>query len=72
MRKFLLSLALVAFAQPVTLAAKAPQEQSAVAARERFILVEGGRNFRDIGGYRTRDGRTVAWGKLYRSGSLGG
>ena len=37
----------------------------------RFILLEGGRNFRDVGGYRTEDGRTVEWGKLYRSGSLG-
>ena len=41
------------------------QEQS------RFILLEGGRNFRDVGGYRTEDGKTVKWGVLYRSGSLG-
>ncbi|MFI0715018.1 tyrosine-protein phosphatase [Streptomyces inhibens] len=27
-------------------------------------------NFRDLGGYRTRDGRTVRWGRLYRSDSL--
>ena len=39
-------------------------------ARERFIVLEGGRNFRDVGGYRTADGRTVRWGALYRSGSL--
>lgn len=71
MRKFLLSLALAVLVQPITLAAKAPQAHSTVAAHERFVLVEGGRNFRDIGGYRTRDGRMVAWGRLYRSGSLG-
>lgn len=29
------------------------------------------RNFRDLGGYRSADGRTVAWGLLYRSDSLG-
>ncbi|MEV7614884.1 tyrosine-protein phosphatase [Streptomyces sp. NPDC089799] len=28
-------------------------------------------NFRDLGGYRTRDGRTVRWGRLYRADSLG-
>lgn len=37
---------------------------------ERFIVLEGGRNFRDVGGYRTADGRSVKWGVLYRSGSL--
>ncbi|QLY28492.1 tyrosine-protein phosphatase [Nocardia huaxiensis] len=28
-------------------------------------------NFRDLGGYRSADGRTVRWGRLYRSDSLG-
>ncbi|QES48175.1 protein tyrosine phosphatase [Streptomyces venezuelae] len=28
-------------------------------------------NFRDMGGYRTRDGRELRWGRLYRSDSLG-
>lgn len=27
-------------------------------------------NFRDVGGYRTGDGRTVRWGRLYRADSL--
>lgn len=27
-------------------------------------------NFRDLGGYCTQDGRTVRWGRLYRSDSL--
>ncbi|MFD8570219.1 tyrosine-protein phosphatase [Streptomyces sp. NPDC059639] len=27
-------------------------------------------NFRDLGGYRTLDGRTVRWGRLYRSDAL--
>ncbi|WP_441247996.1 tyrosine-protein phosphatase [Kitasatospora sp. McL0602] len=28
-------------------------------------------NFRDLGGYRAADGRSVRWGRLYRSDSLG-
>jgi len=36
------------------------------------MALEGALNFRDIGGYRTRDGRTVAYGKVYRSGELAG
>ena len=39
---------------------------------ERVVALEGGRNFRDMGGYETRDGRRTKWGKLYRSGSMGG
>jgi len=31
----------------------------------------GADNFRDVGGYTTSDGRTVAWGRLFRSGHLG-
>ncbi|WP_446743090.1 tyrosine-protein phosphatase [Silvibacterium acidisoli] len=38
----------------------------------RHLPLQGTPNFRDIGGYRTTDGRTVRWGLLYRSGVLGG
>lgn len=38
----------------------------------RLLPLEGGRNFRDLGGYQTTDGHTVKWGKLYRSGVLAG
>lgn len=38
--------------------------------RLRVLPLEGGRNFRDLGGYPTQDGRTVKWGLLFRSGSL--
>ncbi len=37
---------------------------------ERILPLEGGRNFRDLGGYATTDGRRVRWGRLYRSGSM--
>lgn len=43
-------------------------EESIVA--ERVFRMQKIRNFRDIGGYMTRGGRQVAWGKIYRSGSL--
>ena len=42
------------------------------AAHSRLLPLQGGRNFRDLGGYRTGDGRTVKWGVLYRSGSMHG
>ncbi|NUU25695.1 MAG: tyrosine-protein phosphatase [Streptomycetaceae bacterium] len=38
---------------------------------QRHIAFERLHNFRDMGGYRTADGREVAWGRLYRSDSLG-
>lgn len=36
----------------------------------RHLQFEKVRNFRDLGGYRALDGRSVRWGVLYRSGSL--
>ena len=36
----------------------------------RHIHFESVPNFRDLGGYRTHDGRTVAWRRLFRSGAL--
>lgn len=36
----------------------------------RLLPLQGARNFRDLGGYRTADGRSVRWGKLFRSGSM--
>jgi protein-tyrosine phosphatase len=40
--------------------------------QRRPIALEGGHNFRDLGGYRTGDGRQVKWGLVYRSGSMAG
>ncbi len=36
----------------------------------RRLPLEGARNFRDLGGYRTAEGRYVRWGLVYRSGHL--
>ena len=37
---------------------------------ERILNLEGGCNFRDLGGYRTRDGRELKWRRVFRSGVL--
>ncbi len=37
---------------------------------ERLLPLEGGINFRDMGGYAARDGRRVKWRRLYRSGTM--
>lgn len=37
---------------------------------ERVLPLQQASNFRDIGGYKTKDGRTVRWGKAYRSGAM--
>lgn len=39
---------------------------------ERLLNLEGGNNFRDLGGYITREGRPVKRGLLYRSGVMTG
>ncbi len=36
----------------------------------RTLELEGSVNFRDLGGYPTRDGRTVAWRRLFRADGL--
>jgi len=48
-----------------------PRDGEVLTVAEREIPFEGGVNFRDIGGYRTTDGRYTAWGKVYRAGALG-
>jgi protein-tyrosine phosphatase len=39
---------------------------------ERLLPLKGGRNFRDLGGYWTQDGRQVRWGRIFRSGAMTG
>lgn len=45
---------------------------SEVWTAERLLPLQGGRNFRDLGGYRTNGGKQVRWGKIYRSGVMSG
>src|SRR5260221_14727162 len=37
----------------------------------RHLNLAGAGNFRDLGGYRTRDGRAVRWRQIFRSNHLG-
>lgn len=48
-----------------------PAQTAAAQHGNRFTIVDGGRNFRDVGGYATSDGRQLRWGRLFRAGSLG-
>lgn len=45
-----------------------PEEGEGLRVAQRDIPLEGGTNFRDLGGYRNREGRRVRWGRLFRSG----
>ena len=69
----ILPAAALAQAQPAT--QPAPHATTAAApatdaAHQRVLPLEGGQNFRDLGGYRTTDGRMVKWGVLMRSGAM--
>ena len=54
--------------RPYFLLATADGAQARIA--ERLLPLEGGRNFRDLGGYRSVDGRQVRWGRIFRSGVM--
>lgn len=49
-----------------------PENGEAELTATRLLPLEGGRNFRTLGGYETEDGQTVVWDKLYRSGTMVG
>ena len=44
--------------------------QPSIEEQKRHLVFSGAKNFRDLGGYQTVDGKPVCWGKLYRSGHL--
>ena len=50
-----------------------PEESSSTTKNkpQRFVKLDGAANFRDLGGYKTIDGRSVKWGVVYRSEALG-
>lgn len=66
----LAGIALIQFipAEPVLIPARLPENER---ASHRLLNFEGIANFRDLGGYRTAEGKSVRWGVLYRSGQLG-
>lgn len=49
-----------------------PENGEPMLTAPRLLPLEGGRNFRTLGGYETEDGQTVVWDKLYRSGTMVG
>ncbi len=44
--------------------------QESCDSRNRLLPLEGGCNFRDIGGYPAQDGHLVRWSRVYRAGVL--
>ncbi len=44
-------------------------DEALLATYERLLPLEGGSNFRDMGGYEGADGKSVVRGKLFRSGA---
>lgn len=65
----LLGLGIIQFipSAPVVAPISLPVEQRAA---HRLLNFEGISNFRDLGGYKTTDNRSVKWGQLYRSGAF--
>lgn len=63
-------LAAVALCLAMPMTAVPVAAQTAPATHERLVPLEGGQNFRDIGGYVGVGGKTVRWGMVYRSGSM--
>jgi protein-tyrosine phosphatase len=47
-----------------------PVMTSETATPQRVLQLPSGHNFRDLGGYRTEDGRTIRWRQLFRSGFM--
>lgn len=48
----------------------APMDAAALVVARRDVPLEGCVNFRDLGGYRTDEGRRVRWGRVFRSGHM--
>jgi protein-tyrosine phosphatase len=45
-------------------------QQGNIMSQQRHIRLPGTSNLRDLGGYAGADGRSVRWGRLYRSGAM--
>ena len=65
------SLALAPREAPRVFVSVAPHgDGPAVVAADRRVAFEGIQNFRDLGGYHTRDGGVVRWGRVFRADGL--
>ena len=56
---------------PTLAVAQNGQTDTLVINSRRAIALEGGSNFRDLGGYPAAGGKTVKWGHIYRSSDIG-
>ena len=56
---------------PALAAAQDAQTDTLVYNPKRAVALEGGSNFRDLGGYPTQAGQHVKWGHIYRSADVG-
>lgn len=68
-RLFYLLLSL-ATASPALAQTSRTATDTVVFNRRRAVQLEGGSNFRDLGGYPAAGGRHVRWGRLYRSADI--
>lgn len=55
--------------QRIFIILKDNKDSEIIKSSERLINLEMGSNFRDIGGYKTNNGKFVKWGKIYRTGA---
>lgn len=46
------------------------QDNRSLILSDKHLPMEGGFNFRDLGGYKTKDNQIVKWGKIFRSDDL--
>ena len=72
MRKFYFTITILIILAAFYSCDKENREETAAHKEEhnRQVELDGQPNFRDIGGYKTVDGKTVKWGQVYRSGEL--
>ena len=54
----------------LTLAISAASFAQIADSAKRHVVLQGAANFRDIGGYETKDGHHVKWGEIYRSADI--
>ncbi len=56
---------------PVLTIAQTTKPDTLVVNSRRAVTLEGGSNFRDLGGYPAANRKTVKWGHIYRSADIG-